>query len=126
MCARTWDATFTIGRISPNARSLRPRDMRGIFVSLRTGDWITRERMRLWLLGLLVASVVGIVFLLTTSDGLNDFQGRPLGTDFSNVYAGGTYVLDGKPGAAFDPASQYARQKLIFGHETQFYGWHYP
>ena len=45
--------------------------------------------------------------LIATSKGLNDYQGRPLGTDFSNIYAGGTYVLDGKAGFAFDPPAQH-------------------
>ncbi len=66
------------------------------------------------------------MFLVATSDGLNDYQGRPLGTDFSNIYAGGTYVLDGQPGTAFDPPSQHARQQMIFGKDTPFYGWCYP
>ena len=55
-----------------------------------------------------------------------DRQGRPLGTDFSNVYAAGTYVLDGNPDAPFDPPQQYAREQSIFGAATPFYGWHYP
>ena len=75
---------------------------------------------------MLAASLGGLVFLLATSDGLNDYQGRPLGTDFSNIYAGGTYVLDGQPGTAFDPPSQHARQQMIFGKDTPFYGWCYP
>jgi hypothetical protein len=100
--------------------------MGGILASLRTGNWMTRERVRLWSLALLVASLAGVGFLLATSDGLNDYQGRPLGTDFSNIYAGGTYVLDGQPGTAFDPPSQHARQQMIFGKDTPFYGWCYP
>jgi alpha-1,2-mannosyltransferase len=97
-----------------------------VLVNLQTGEWITRERVRLWALALLVASLAGIGFLLATSDGLNDYQGRPLGTDFSDIYAGGTYVLDGKPGLAFDPALQHAREQAIFGAATPFYGWCYP
>jgi len=100
--------------------------MGGIWASLQTGDWMTRQRVRLWAFAVLAASVAGLGFLLITSDGLNDYQGRPLATDFSNVYAAGTYVLDGTPGAAFDPASQHARERAIFGEKTPFYGWHYP
>ena len=55
-----------------------------------------------------------------------DYQGRPIGTDFSNVYAAGTYVLEGRPEAPFDAATQHAREKQIFGAATPFYGWHYP
>jgi alpha-1,2-mannosyltransferase len=100
--------------------------MGNVFADLRTGAWMTRDRVRLWALAILVASLAGIGFLLATSDGLNDYQGRPLGTDFSDIYAGGTYVLDGTPALAFDPPLQHAREKAIFGPATPFYGWCYP
>ena len=66
---------------------------------LRTGAWLTRERVRLVVFGLLAASLIAVVYVVATSDGLNDRFGRPLGTDFSNVYAAGTYVLDGNAAA---------------------------
>ncbi len=100
--------------------------MVGFLDTLRTGAWLTRERIRLIALALLAASVIGAGFLIVTSDGLNDRLGRPLGTDFSNVYAAGTYALDGQPTAPFDPARQFAREQLIYGQATPFYGWHYP
>ena len=100
--------------------------MAKVLVSLRTGDWIARERIRLWALAVLIASLAGLGYLLATSNGLNDYQGRPLGTDFSDIYAGGTYVLDGTPGLAFDPPLQHAREQAIFGAATPFYGWCYP
>ena len=85
--------------------------MRGLLLTLQSGDLLTRERVRLWALAVLVASVAGVAFLWITSNGLDDFQGKPLGTDFSNIYAGGTYVLDGKPELAFDPLLQHARRE---------------
>src|SRR5450631_4052894 len=100
--------------------------MAGFIELLRTGAWLTRERMRLVAFALLAAFVLGAGFLIVTSNGLNDRFGRPLGTDFSNVYAAGSYVLDGEPAAPFDPARQFAREQTIFGQATQFYGWHYP
>jgi hypothetical protein len=93
---------------------------------VRSGDWVTRERMRLVAFGLLIAFVAGLAWLAATANGLNDALGRPLGTDFSNVYAAGTLVLDGLPRAPFDPTLQYAREQAIFGAATPFYGWHYP
>src|ERR1700676_4586977 len=98
----------------------RARDM------LRSGDWLTRERIRLIAVALLLASSIGFLYLVVTAHGAVDLQGRPLGTDFSNVYAAGTYVLDGNANAAFDPPQQFAREQAIFGQATQFYGWHYP
>jgi alpha-1,2-mannosyltransferase len=93
---------------------------------LRSGDWLTRERVRLVAIGLLIASVAGFAFLVVTAHGDVDRQGRPLGTDFSNVYAAGTYVLDGRPDLPFDPRQQDKREQDIFGTATPFYGWHYP
>jgi glycosyl transferase family 87 len=93
---------------------------------IRTGRWLTRERARLWALAVLAASSLGMLYLVVTSDGLNDSFNRPLGTDFSNVYAAGTYVLDGHAAAAFDWPLQHARERAIFGDTTPFYGWHYP
>jgi hypothetical protein len=102
--------------------------MQGTFFvrTLRSGAWVTAERMRL-VAGLILAlGALGALFLAATSDGLNDRLGRPLGTDFSNVYAAGTYVLEGRPAAPFDPPQQYAREQAIFGKDTGFFGWHYP
>jgi len=100
--------------------------MASLVETLRSGAWLTRERMRLVAFGVLAASLIGAVFLVVTSDGLNDRFDRPLGTDFSNVYAAGTYVLDGQPTAPFEPPRQFIREQSIFGAKTQFYGWHYP
>ena len=93
---------------------------------LRSGAWLTRERIRLVAALVLIASITGFLYLLVTANGLIDAQGRPLGTDFSNVYAAGTYVLDGDPEAPFDLVRQHAREQEIFGKATPFYGWHYP
>jgi hypothetical protein len=94
--------------------------------ALRSGEWLTRERIRLVALAVLIASAAGFLYLVVTATGGVDRQGRPIGTDFSNVYAAGTYVLEGNPVAPFDSLQQYAREQAIFGEATQFYGWHYP
>jgi alpha-1,2-mannosyltransferase len=92
----------------------------------RSGAWLTRERVRLIAAAVLIASVAGFLFLVVTARSGVDLEGRPIGTDFSNVYAAGTYVLEGKPHAPFDLAQQYAREQQIFGAATPMYGWHYP
>ena len=100
--------------------------MRGFIEFLRSGSWLTFERARLWAIASLIASFAGFAYILATANGLSDYQGRPIGTDFSNVYAAGTYVLEGRPAAPFDSATQHAREKELFGTATPFYGWHYP
>ncbi len=100
--------------------------MAGFLEILRSGDWLTLGRMRLWALAVLVASAGGLLYLVATSNGLIDYQGRPLGTDFASFYAAGTLVLDGHAAAAFDQAAHYARQQALFGAATPYYGWLYP
>ena len=94
--------------------------------SLRSGAWLTRERIRIYSLFCLLALLASIGYELSTAQGLNDSLGRPLGVDFSNVYAAGSYAREGHAAAAFDPAQQFLREKMIFGNGTQLYGWHYP
>src|SRR5690348_7325068 len=100
--------------------------MSRVLASLQSGDWLTRERIRLVAVAVLFASLASIGYVIATSTGLNDYAGRPLGTDFSNVYAAGQLVLEGHPEAPFDPVQQLARERAIFGDATPFYGWHYP
>lgn len=94
--------------------------------ALRAGVFVTPHRVTAWAVSLLVGFVAALVFLFATAHGLNDFKGRPLGTDFSNVYAAGTNVDHGQAVAPFNPVRQYAREQAIFGKTTPFYGWHYP
>src|SRR5579862_3216477 len=100
--------------------------MAGFIAVLWSGAWLTRDRARMVALLLFAFSALAVAFVAVTSDGLHDWRGRPLGTDYSNVYAAGTYVLDGEPTAPFDPRLQYAREQAIFGAHTDFFGWHYP
>jgi len=94
--------------------------------AMRSGAWLTRERIRMVAVAVLIASAAGFLYLVVTATGGVDLQGRPIGTDFSNVYAAGTYVLEGNFRAPFDSVQQFARERAIFGEATQFYGWHYP
>ena len=94
--------------------------------SLRTGAWLTRERVRTYCGLLLVGYVLTVAALLLTSNGKVDFFHRPLGSDFSEVYAAGVSVLRGQPAAPFDNAAHYETQKAIFGDHALFFAWSYP
>ena len=77
-------------------------------------------------LALIAAYTIAIVALWATSFGGLDAAGRPLGTDFSNVWAAGRLTLEGAPEAAYDLARHYAVQEQEFGAGVPFFGWHYP
>ncbi|HKX65227.1 MAG TPA: glycosyltransferase family 87 protein, partial [Rhizomicrobium sp.] len=100
--------------------------MKKIFLLARTGDFLTRERVMLWAGGLALGLISCVLYLVITAHGFNDYAGRPLGTDFSNVYAAGIAAAHGDPTAPFDPQRQLAAERALFGAETPFYGWHYP
>ncbi|MDE2183904.1 MAG: DUF2029 domain-containing protein [Alphaproteobacteria bacterium] len=100
--------------------------MDGLLQSLRHGDAVTRERAWLWAGLLLAGFAAAVIYLGVTAHDLNDYRGRPLGTDFSDVYAAGTLAAQGEPAAAYDPARHHREEQAIFGTATPFYGWHYP
>jgi len=94
---------------------------------LRSGEWLTPARARGYSLILLGICALAIAGWIAVSDGLIDRNGKPLGTDFSNVYAAGSLTWQGRPAEAYQPALQHAEEKAVFdGREVPFYGWHYP
>jgi len=93
---------------------------------LRSGDFLTRSRMTAWAVLLVAAFAIAIGWLAFTAHGTTDYAGRPLGSDFSNVYAAGVAALHGDAAAPFDIARQSAQERAIFGAATPIYGWHYP
>src|SRR6201995_3914456 len=101
--------------------------MTHIWQSVRSGEWLTGARARGYSLIVLAIAVVAMAGWIAVSDGLIDRNGKPIGTDFSNVYASGELTWQGKPADAYDPALQHAAEKATFGgREVPFYGWHYP
>ncbi len=95
--------------------------------SLRSGDWLTADRIRAVATVSLALSCLSILWLLVTSHGTLDAWGRPLGTDFSDVWTAGQMALDGRAPAAWDWAAHYQVQQAAHGDaHVPFYGWHYP
>ena len=66
----------------------------------RTGDWLTARRARGYSLILLVICTLAFAGWIAVSDGLIDRNGKPLGTDFSNVYAAGSLTWQGRAAEA--------------------------
>jgi hypothetical protein len=101
--------------------------MTHIWQGLRSGQWLTPARARVYSLILLGLCAVAMAGWIALSDGLIDRNGKPVGTDFSNVYAAGTLTWQGRPALAYQPALQHAAEKAVFdGRDVPFYGWHYP
>jgi alpha-1,2-mannosyltransferase len=94
---------------------------------LRSGAWLTASRARGYSLILLAIGALVLAGWIATSDGLIDRNGKPIGTDFSNVYAAGQLTWQRRTEDAYQPVLQHAAEKAAFGgREVPFYGWHYP
>ena len=94
---------------------------------LRSGNWLTAQRARGYSLILLAVYLAAIVGWVALSRGLIDRNGKPIGTDFSNVYAAGVLTWQGHAADAYDPSLQHATEMALFGNrDVPFYGWHYP
>ena len=95
--------------------------------ALRDGTWLTAERVRLIALICLVVFIASVTLLFATSRGTLDWMGRPLGTDFSQVWTAGTMVWDGRAAEVWDWQSHFAVQREFHGSAAvDIYGWHYP
>lgn len=101
--------------------------MSGIRQQIESGAWLTAQRIRAYCTILLILSVfAGSAWVALSRDAI-DRNGKPVGTDFSNVYAAGTLAWQGKAANAYDPALQHAAEIAVFGgRDVPFYGWHYP
>jgi alpha-1,2-mannosyltransferase len=98
-----------------------------LFPGLRDGRWLTRQRLRVVPIMLLVGGGAALIGLVATSDGVLDRNGRPLGTDFANVYAAGRMALEGQAAQAWNWAAHHLAQQAVAGRpDVPFYGWHYP
>jgi hypothetical protein len=97
-----------------------------MWATLKSGSWLTPERLRVYPALLLSFEAIAILVLVVTSDGRHDFLGRPLGTDFAQVWIAGREALGGHPEQPFDLASHFAEQRTFFGPASDVYGWHYP
>ena len=94
---------------------------------LRTGEWLTTARARAFAGAMVTVTAASLLYLLLTATGTVDVWGRPVGTDFSNVWSAGWMALDDRAAAAWDWPSHHAVQQALHGRaDIPFYGWHYP
>ena len=91
---------------------------------LRDRAWLFPARIRRIAVVAAASSLLFPLLLVLTAHGLNDYSGRPLGTDFSSFYTAGR--LAGEGGNPYDPVSLHAMQQAIFGKATPYYAFAYP
>ena len=72
--------------------------------------------------------IVNLAFLFVFWNGwIVGPDGRPVPSDFLNVYSAGRLVLDGQAPAAYDWDVLNATEKALLGSDLPtYFGWHYP
>ncbi len=94
---------------------------------LANGAWLTRERVIVVASLFALASLASLVWLFAGGHGTLDSLGRPLGTDFSNVWTAGWMADHGRAAAAWDWNAHFAVQRAVHHKaDVDLFGWHYP
>lgn len=76
---------------------------------------------------LAIAWLAILAFMLATHVWIVDSYGKPIVTDFLEVWVAGQTALSGHPYAAYDPALHHAAEVAVAGHPFQGHlWWHYP
>lgn len=94
---------------------------------LASGSWLGRERVLRVAIVFGLASLVSLAWLFSGSGATLDPLGRPLGTDFSNVWTAGRMALDGRPAEIWSWPAHFEFQRQFHGKaDVDLFGWHYP
>jgi len=95
--------------------------------ALKTGDWLTHDRVRRIVVVCFLVSIASLAYLFATAHGTLDWKGRPIGTDYSEVYAAGRMAWDGAAASVWDWPTHFRVQQGLHGSKTvDLYAWHYP
>jgi hypothetical protein len=95
--------------------------------AIASGEWLTRARVLRVAVLFALASAASLAWLVVSANGTLDGIGRPLGTDFSNVWTAGAMALDGRASDAWSWPDHFAVQQALHGKtDVDLFGWHYP
>ncbi|SER94996.1 glycosyltransferase family 87 protein [Sphingobium sp. YR768] len=88
---------------------------------------VTRARVQLAAVLVLATTIIGVFSLFWGAHGTVDSLGRPLGTDFSNVWTAGWMADHGRAAEAWSWPAQHEVQKQVHhDRDIPFFPWPYP
>jgi hypothetical protein len=95
--------------------------------AIASGSWLTQRRITAIAAMALAATILSLVVLFAGAHGTLDAIGRPLGTDFSNIWTAGWMADHGRAALAWNwPAQHVVQVATHRSPAVPFYGWHYP
>lgn len=89
---------------------------------LKSGEFLRRETAMLAARLLAALSLIGVLMMILTSNGVTDWKGRPLGTDFIVFYAGGDVARDEGANAVYDNAAIFAAHQRALDDPSPDWG----
>lgn len=93
-----------------------------ILRQLKSGDCLTRERIRAAAAILLAGYAIALAAIVITSpDGMLDFRGIPLGSDFFAFWSGGKLAAEQGARAVYDPLLNFEFQAQILDDRNILY-----
>lgn len=98
--------------------------MARILDSLRSGDWIQRDRLRVYPLVIVSVTIISTIYVLFAYGGTLP-NGSPFGSDFVSFWVAAREALSGHPDVPYLAADFAQAQDTVFG-DGNFYAFFYP
>jgi len=93
---------------------------------LRSGDWLSHNRMRAYVIILLVLELAVFSFLVAGTHGWIVPLDKPNTTDFVSFYAAGSLADAGTPQLAYNKAAHLAAEEAVVGEGIGYQFFNYP
>ena len=100
--------------------------MRRLIAQLRSGDWLSPERVTAWGIILLVTECLITLFLALWQHGVFRPVPNPPPSDFVSFYAAGKLALAGTPALAYDHAAHWAAEQYATWSTAPYVYFYYP
>ncbi len=84
------------------------------------------KRVKAWAVIIVTCYTLILIALVTTADGIIDFSGKPVATDFITFYSASRLLQKSLPATLYDAPKLHEEQKLIVNEKVQLFAWHYP
>ena len=97
-----------------------------LIIRLRTGEWVTPRRLRIYPLLYLIILLAVTLAAITFRQGVLDPSGKFLGTDFISFWSASHLLWEGRPEAAYDLAVLKTVPESFFPVKGPVYAWMYP
>ncbi|MFZ2004392.1 MAG: glycosyltransferase family 87 protein, partial [Stellaceae bacterium] len=97
-----------------------------VVAQLESGEWLSRERLRLYVTILLICELAVFAFIVAGTHGWIVPLDKPNTTDFVSFYAAGRLADAGTPALAYDHAAHFATEQAIVGQGIDYEFFNYP